>query len=279
MPEPREILVQNLPEIERIIRSICWRKGVGKEDTEDLVGEVILRLIDDDYAVIRDFHDRSSFNTYIATMVTRLVIDYRRREWGKWRTSAEAKRLGELAMAFERMINRDHTSMSETFAALKEKFPGLTLEQLESLAARMPPRLPRRHVEIEEAVAVAAPTTGVDPIRADTARRLSETVSTLVALLPKDDQLLLRLCFDVGLSVAEIARTLHIDQAPLYPRLRKLFRSMRKSLEDAGFAAKDVEELIGTDSTLLDFHLKKKGVRTSEQEEIPIAVRKAEMSK
>ena len=227
MPEPSEILVQNLPQIERIIRSICWRKGLGKEDTEDLVGEVMLRLIDDDYAVIRNFEGRSSFNTYIAAMGMRLVIDYRRREWGKWRTSAEAKRLGDLATALDRMINRDHNSMSEAFDDLGKKFPGLTRAQLESLAARMPARVPRLHVDLEEAASVAAPVSGVDPIHSDTARRLSETVSSLVDRLPEEDQLLVRLCFDVGLTVAEIARTLHIDQTPLYPRLRKLFRAMR----------------------------------------------------
>lgn len=278
MPEPSEILLENLSEIDRIVRSICRRKGVSPNDTDDFSSEVMLRLIDHDYAAIRNFKNRSTFNTYIASLAMRLLIDFRRREWGKWRASAEAQRLGELATAFETLINRDQRSIAEAFTALREKFPDLTEQQLESLAARMPQRMPRRQVGIEEAASVAAPS-GTDPVQADTARRLSEAVCRLVGRLPDEDQLILRLCFGVGLTVAEIARTLHVKQTPLYPRLRRLFRTLRADLEAAGFAPKDVEELIGTEPTLLDFHLKNEDPRPSEGEETPVADRKKEMSK
>jgi RNA polymerase sigma factor for flagellar operon FliA len=278
MPEPSEIFLQNLAEFERIVRSICRRKGVSPDDADDFASEVMLRLIDDDYAAIRNFKNRSGFNTYIASLVTRLLIDYRRRTWGKWRTSADAKRLGELATAFEMLVNRDQRSMPEAFTVLKEKFPGLTPQELESLAARVPRRVSRRQVDLEEAAAVAAPAS-VDPVQADTARRLSEAVRCLVDRMPEEDRVIVQLHFGIGMTVAEIARSLHVRQTPLYPRLRRLLRALRSDLERAGFAAKDVGELIGADPALLDFHLKNEETRTSEGEETPAADGKKEMSK
>src|SRR5690242_17941070 len=97
MPGPRELFLQKLPQIERIVASIGKRSGLDADALEDFSADVKLRLVDDDYVVIRAFKNRSSFESYIATVVKRLLLDHRNREWGKWRPSAVAKRLGPLA--------------------------------------------------------------------------------------------------------------------------------------------------------------------------------------
>src|SRR4029453_14108130 len=45
----------------------------------------MLRLVEDDYDVLRRFQARSSLPTYVTVVIQRLFLDYRNRLWGKWR--------------------------------------------------------------------------------------------------------------------------------------------------------------------------------------------------
>src|SRR5881392_783347 len=47
-PEPSELLLQKLPDIERIIASIGRRNGMDQDETEEFAAEVNLRLVRDD---------------------------------------------------------------------------------------------------------------------------------------------------------------------------------------------------------------------------------------
>jgi DNA-directed RNA polymerase specialized sigma24 family protein len=49
-----------------------------------------------------------------------------------------------------------------------------------------------------------------------------------------------------GLSVADIARALHLEQARLYPRLRQLLAGLRRTLEAQGISG---DFLQGIDSS------------------------------
>src|SRR4051812_37289991 len=111
MSELRDFLLEQLSEIEQIVASICRRRGMDANATEEFTAVVRLKLVEDDYAVIRAYQKRSTFPVYIAAVVRRLLLDHHNREWGKWRTSAEAERLGSLAVALERILYRDHRSI------------------------------------------------------------------------------------------------------------------------------------------------------------------------
>lgn len=278
MPEPSELLLQYLPRIEQIIVSICRRKGVDADAMEEFAAEVKLRLVEDDYAVIREFKNRSTFPVYIAAVIRRFLLDFRNREWGKWRASAEAQRLGPLAIELERLLHREHRSLVEVLPLLASKYPEVTPEQLKGIANRLPPRLPKRKVDFEEVEAPPAPERIPEPIRNETARRLSVAVKRFIDGLGEDDQLLLELRFHVGLTVAKIARSLQRDQTLLYRRLYRLFEELRAELGKTGIAAKDVEELIGSDPPLLDFGWKNDDQRPSKDGESAVAGRQEETS-
>jgi len=274
MSEPSEFLLENLPLVRQITTSICKRRGMAAEDIDDFIGEVQLRLVSDDYAVIRAFQGRSSFATYLASVVTRHLLDYRNRQWGKWHPSAEAERLGEVALAVERALYRDHLTIDETVAVLAAAQPAVTREDVERLEARLPRRVRRRRVDLDEASGVVSAAPASDPSQSEAATRISKVVASYINCLPKDDQLILKLRFDSELTVADISRALHIDQPSLYRRLYKHFHCLRKELEHAGVSARDVAGLIGTDTGFLDFGLKTGDAGPSEeasgrQEELP----------
>ena len=81
--DPQTLLVENVDLVDRIVAFICKRYNVGAEETEDFASIVKLKLIENDYAIIRKFEGRSRFSTFLTTVVQRLFLDYRNSVWGK----------------------------------------------------------------------------------------------------------------------------------------------------------------------------------------------------
>jgi RNA polymerase sigma factor (sigma-70 family) len=267
MPEPEKFLLDNLALIEQVIASVGRRKGMDAAEIEEFGADVKLRLVSDDYAIIRAFRERSSFATYITAVVARLLLDYRNRQWGKWHASAEAERLGDVAVELEQYLYRDARSLDEAFTELARKHQGLDRAHVEALALRLPRRVRRRTVDLEEAMSLGTTGDADSFLTAQSAAKISAVVSECIDGLAEDDQLLLRLRFDSEMTVAQISRALHIDQQMLYRRFYKLFGELRTLLERGGVAAQDVADLIGKASAILDFHTKKRKSRPSDEEE------------
>jgi RNA polymerase sigma factor (sigma-70 family) len=256
---PEDLFLAQMETIERAIRQVCRRGSLRDEDAEDFASYVMLKLIEKDYCVIRKYERRSSFAGYIFVVVQRFLLDYRNAQWGKWHASAEATRLGEVAVTIEAMLHRDGRTLDEVFPVLVRRWPALTRGSVETIVQRLPARQRRmRAVDWESAGArlenVAAKD---DPYgekeRQDTAARIATTIRAAVGELDNRDRLIFRLCFEGKLSIADISRTLHIEQKPLYRRLKRTLAMMRSRLESAGVSAADAEEVLSSRDTELDF--------------------------
>jgi RNA polymerase sigma factor for flagellar operon FliA len=190
--------------------------------------------------------------------------------WGKWHASAEAKRLGQLAVELEQLLLRDGRSVDEALVILAPKHDGLTRESLQSIASCLPDRAPRhRDVGLEkaESVAVTRPAEVEEPIFTNERRRASEKLSAIMSAvierLPEDERLILQLRFEGGMTVPQIARALGLDQKLTYRRIERRMRDIRSELEQSGIAWRDVLDLIGRDEILLQFDLGKPKPRPS----------------
>ena len=261
--DARKLLEEKLDLIDRLIRFTALRQRLDQSEAEEFASIVKLRLIENDYAVIRKFAGRSNFATFINIVIQNMFKDYRIHHWGKWHTSAEAKRLGELAVELERLLHRDGRSLDEIVPLLRARYPDATRQSLETLAARLPERRARRRmVGIEEAESVAVEETTDEPLMATererTAQKLSCALREARARLPQHDRLILQLRFDSSMTVAQIARSLQIEQKLLYRRFEKLMRDLRADLIAAGIDPRDVAELIGREGADLDFVLGRK---------------------
>jgi RNA polymerase sigma factor (sigma-70 family) len=272
------LLIESLPLLEQIIESICARKGMDADEIEEFAAEVKLRLVSRDYAIIKAFANRSSFKTYLAAVVSKLLLDYRNQRWGKWRASANAQHLGPVAIALERVLYRDKRTLDEAFAALSQQHPSLTREDFGTLADRLRPRTGRRTVSIDEAPPLVAQQSGADIESADAASRISSVVSRYLDELPGEDQLILQLRFESDLTVREVAASLHLDQQKVFRRLYRHYQILGARLASSGIDAADVERLIGNDTTLLDFQLKKRGVRPSDEGKSAVDVGEEDIS-
>lgn len=248
---PQETYLQYLKTIERIAAFVARRGSLNADEAAEFVQEVRVRLLDDDYAIIRKFEGRSSFSTYLTTVIGRLFHQWRVEQWGKWRPSAEARRLGEKAMTLERLMSRDGFSFPEAVEMLTTRNGGAySVAELEAIYIRLPLRSPRPVAVSDELLpeALAGDADAAELVDAEdreraariAARAIDETLSSVGA----EDRLILQMRFWDGRRVADIARILHLDQKKVYKRLDKLYLILRRGLENAGIARSDVAELV-----------------------------------
>ena len=247
-PQANPYLIHQGP-IEAAIRAVCRRHRLRPEDAEDFASQVRLHLIQDDCAVLRRFQGRSRLSTYVMAVVTHLGQDWRNARWGKWRPSVEARRRGPVAVHLERLIRRDGLTFDEAFETLRTNFCVIeSRATLEAIASTFPRTCRRRFVGADALENRGATDLAADVLigaraAADAVhvaiRRLSDTIATL----PAEDALVLKLRFEDGLSVPEIARALRVDAKPLYRRIDRLFRRVRTDLEAQGISATTVRDL------------------------------------
>jgi RNA polymerase sigma factor (sigma-70 family) len=125
--DAEEFYRQHLTAIGQIALSVCRRGGVDDHDAEDFASDIRLKLCDDNYAVIRKFQGKSSFTTYLTVVINKSFLDHRRKIWGKWTPSSQAKRLG--ARAFCSSSSSTETDAHSTRRA------GLSSKSMESLTS------------------------------------------------------------------------------------------------------------------------------------------------
>jgi RNA polymerase sigma factor (sigma-70 family) len=248
---PEERFLANVPTIERIAAFYCRRMHLSDADTEDFVSYVKLELIERNYEIIAKFEGRSSFTTYLTTVIHRLLYQHRTKEWGKWRPSAEAKRLGDVAIAFERLTTRDGYSLSEATELMTTgNAPAATRRELEAIALRLPPRAPRPVLVTDES-APELVTSADDPSdgpmsreREQLARRAAFVLDQTMNSFEPEDRLILKMRFWSAQRVADIAGTLHLDAKKTYKRIDKLLGKARTALERAGISRKEIDDLL-----------------------------------
>lgn len=254
---PEQLFLGHLPLIEDVIAHCCRRSHFQPEEKEDFEQTVMVKLIEDDYAVFRLFQGRSNIKTYLTIVIKRLLLDYQDHIWGKWRSSAEAEKLGRLAMRLERLLVRDRLTFDEACQTLWGE--GVTASELElkELAAKLPPRSLRRFVSAEslESEASHDPRPDEHSEQKEWAadwKRVTAKLFQALATLPAEDQLLVRMRTEF--KVVDIARLRKMDQKSLYRRLEKIYARLREELKRLGVQRQDLGNLLeALTPGLLDF--------------------------
>ena len=245
---PRTFLETHLDVVERAVTWASRRNGFSPEDAEELRSIVFLRLIEDDYRVLRSFRGKSHVSTYLTTVAYRLALDYRIAKWGKWRPSRAARRLGDQAVELEALITRDGYSTDEAIATLVGRSPALSPAALEALAASLPVRSGCRFESLEDVPELAAPDCADELLqRSEQAQRKAsvyEVYGRLRRTLPEEDQTILRLRFERRLTIRKVAIRLGLDPKVLYRRLPRLLRHLRGLFEAEGVNREAVLEAV-----------------------------------
>jgi len=243
--DPEGVLAWQLPRLGDIANFVGRHFRLERGQVEDLRSQIQLKLVENDYAALRAYKGEARIGTYLVVFAQRVAQDFRDRIGGKWRPSAEARRMGPPAIEWDAARTRDGLSFDQSLARLQARFPEIPRESFEEIDLRIPERT-RRRFEGEETVGSLP---ARDPLpderlekRQDQAakRRLIAMMREMLAEIPAQDRLLTRLKGESGLKVSEIARGHGFDQKQLYRRWNGLCGELRRRLEARGISAEEV---------------------------------------
>jgi RNA polymerase sigma factor (sigma-70 family) len=231
-PDLEQTFLAHLQLVDRIVAIQARRHGLAHADADDFRAWVRERLVADDYAVLRKFGGRSSLQTYLVTVIANLFRDFRNSRWGRWRPSAAAKRMGPAAVRLEELVVRDGIPLREAAEVLRSNGLSLGDHELARMAAALPARTHTGEVSLDAIgdLADVDQGAGTGAVEQELARTVERTIRELVAELPGEDALILRMRFWDDVSVADIARMLRLDQKALYRRIERLQARLREAL-------------------------------------------------
>jgi RNA polymerase sigma factor (sigma-70 family) len=247
--ECEALLLEQLVWIRRTMVALCRRNGM--DDAEEFVSWGMLRLVEDDYAVLRRFRGESSVRTYLTVVLTMLHRDYRVHRWGRWRPSAASRRLGSDAMRLEMLVHRDGLPLREAILHLRGRGETTRSErELTALFAALPRRAARRREETlgDLDAGLAAPSRADELVAEGEAvahrRAVHDTLERAIEGLGAEERTVVWLRYWEGLSIADIARRLGVPQRPLYNRLARVLGMLRRRLESEGVSCEGTRALL-----------------------------------
>jgi len=231
-----ELLVSNLPLLNRILLMVARRHHLSGADAEDFASWARLRIVADDFAVLAKFRGESSLSTYLTSVAASLLRDYRHAIDGRWRSSAAALRLGQLGVRLERLLVRDEVPLRQAGELLRTA--GVTTlgdRALAAIASEFPRRDCLRPVQYSGDVEACAEANGRAVLPESDAhvddQDSRENLMRALASLPCDEQKVIELVFWKHLSVADVARNLGVPQKPLYRRLDRILKHLRDAMK------------------------------------------------
>ena len=249
-PDP-DLFARHWVTVEQAIRGVCRRHRFTADDAEDFTGMVCVRLLEDDCAVLRRFGGRSSLGTYLTAVITHLAQDWRNARWGKWRPSMAARRGGSTAVHLDRLLQRDGFSFDEACETLRTNYQvSESRSELEAIAATLPVRARRRFIEwsaLEYEDVWIAESAFCDPFLPGRAGLLTRVLTDGLRALSAEERLLVKLRFEDGLRIVDIARTLRQPEKPLYRRLERVLLKLRREFERRGVRGDSLQELLEHD--------------------------------
>jgi RNA polymerase sigma factor (sigma-70 family) len=239
-----------LPIIDDVTGQVCRRHRLSAADAEEFQSEVRLHFIDRNYEALRRFEGRASLATYITVVVQHLFLDNRNRVWGRWRPSTEARRLGPLGILLERLVTRDGYGTEQAFEVLRVNHSVQIDPSLRAFGEKLCGRAPsRRFVTEDDAGEIQSEGPGADAnvLRAEQdflAKRVQSILDRARQSLSPMERLILKMRFEDRIPVADIARSLHLDQRRLYRTIERLLGSLRARLTEEGISRSDADAVM-----------------------------------
>ncbi len=231
-----------------VIHFISRRQHLDTEAGEDFASYVHVKLLENDSAILRKYRGESGIKSFLFTVIQHLFQDYRHHKWGKWRTSAMARRLGSTAELLETLLVRDGHRFDQAAEIIRTNHRiQISLEELRRLASLLPVREKPRRVDDSHLETRPTGDSADQSLRYREWFLLAQETSGVLAralkTLDSEDRVILKMSFWDGLPVSGIARLLNLKQKPLYRRIDKLLRQLRGSLQSEGVGPEVIERL------------------------------------
>jgi RNA polymerase sigma factor for flagellar operon FliA len=243
------LFLASLPVIDAAVSQVCRRHYLQAAEADEFASEVRLHFIEKNYEPLRQFRGQASLRTYLGVVVNHLFLDYRNRLWGKWRPSAEARRQGSVAILVERYVTRDGWTLDQAIEIVRVNHRAEVTDadcaSFATLTQRAPSRQFVPEMEADELESLAPPP-DANVLRAEQdflAKRVQTALERVRQTLDPLEQLILRMRFEDGVPVADIARAHHLNQKRLYRTIEQLLARLRQGLEAEGIDREEIRAL------------------------------------
>jgi len=242
--------------VEELIRFLSRRHRLCTDEREDFTSYAMLKLIENNYARLRKYRGDSTFRTYLTVVMQRLFLDYRTQKWGKWRPSTAAKRLGTTAVQLETLLYRDGIEFHEAREVLLTRTDtALSGEAIWDLATKLPRRERAKRVEEDALENVGVPGRQDDVLSGEHETLIRDLESRLIeesGRLTAEERAILKMRFDQGKSVPEIAAALNLKPKALYAKIGRLLKRLKDAIEASGVSWDELEEIVELNDMNLD---------------------------
>jgi RNA polymerase sigma factor for flagellar operon FliA len=229
-----QLIVQQRPHVERVIQDLARRHFLASTEIQEFRAAVERALERNDYELLRAFDGRSTWETYLTTVITRQFFLFQAALWGQWRPSAAALRLGPAAMLLEELVIRDRFPLNDAIDWMRTTHRvDLPRHRLQQLAEQL------------NVAGVPGGKTG-NPAPTGADGELNDALRDALAIVAPDDRLILELRFRDRQPLTRIAAMLKIEVRPLQRRIDTAKDVIRRSLLTQGIAAADVESLLAS---------------------------------
>jgi RNA polymerase sigma factor (sigma-70 family) len=226
------------------IETVCKRRFSAENDQNECYVFVIDSLKADNFKRLRAFKGKSKLNTYLYSLINSLVIDFRRKQYGRRRTPASVAKLGKWAEAVYRFVCWQKFTFDDAYDFLRVDglFTGSYIEFIkETEPIRKAPcrENPAFHSidETRESSLKNINDDGSNPLefliqRLDRERRINalKVIREATAELSETDQLLVRLVYGSDKSVPAAARVIGLPASTAAKRLKSLLTKYREKL-------------------------------------------------
>ena len=226
------------------IETVCKRRFSAENDQNECYLYVIDSLKADNFKRLRAFKGNSKLNTYLYALINSLVIDFRRKQYGRRRIPAGVSKLGKWAETVYRFVCWQKFSFDDAYDFLR--IDGLYTGSYNQFIKEIEPikKVPCRENpafhsidETHESTLKNINDEGANPLefliqKLDRERRIKalKVIRKTTAKLSQNDQLLVRLVYGSDQSVPAAAKVIGLPASTAGKRLKGLLTKYREKL-------------------------------------------------
>lgn len=215
----------------------------GEIEPDTLFNEVLDRLKEDNFRVLKDFKNRSKLTTYITTIIVHLIIDIKRKIAGRNRATERARAIGPLGEKLYDLVFIKGYPLEEAFSFLK-KTDGITegLEEIEIMIEKIKGRA-SVHIHPGASIEKDTPETALDGKQREALTK--NVLNEVLAELGNEEKLIMRMRFPLSedeepKSLSEIARMLGVSEKAVDSRIRRVLSKCKEMMLKHGLSISDL---------------------------------------
>ena len=239
---PEKILASS--EIIDKIEAICKRHFADENEQNESYVFILDRLKADNFRRLRAYKGQSQLTTYLYSLINALIVDYRRKIYGRRRIPASVVKLGKWAEAVYRLVCWQKFSFDDAYDLLQveDLFKGSFERYLEAIAPirEAPCRENPSFQSLNEGVSSVSEnpnSADANPLEAlidklDHQRRgkALKVIGAATATLAPEDQLLIRLVYGSEQPVKAVAKMIGVSASSARRRLKRILNHYREQL-------------------------------------------------